>query len=92
MKRLLVVSSVLAIGLIASCKLLPERFAVNAPMFQQIFGTAGTPASASRLQESIDLPQWLTGLAHCMFPLTVSPGHLRKFYDFFQKSQNIRKV
>ena len=74
MKRLLVVSSVLAIGLIASCKLLPERFAVNAPMFQQIFGTAGTPASASRLQESIDLPQ---GFSIGVFADGIRPRMLR---------------
>ena len=74
MKRILVISTVLAFGLAASCRLLPERFAVNAPMFQQIFGTGGTPASASLLQQRIDLPQ---GFSIGVFAEGIRPRMLR---------------
>lgn len=74
MKRILVISTVLALGLAASCRLLPERFAVNAPMFQQIFGTGGTPASASLLQQRIDLPQ---GFSIGVFAEGIRPRMLR---------------
>jgi len=56
MQRTTVLIALLVVVVAAACTLLPERFAVNAPMFQQLFGAGGTPATESLLQQRIELP------------------------------------
>lgn len=76
----LVVGLVLLVGL-AAC-LLPERYAVNAPLGQLVLGRSGPPAETSRLEQRIRLPEgfaiaiWADGLPGVRFLRFTEKGDL----------------
>ena len=59
MRRILIAICLVAVALVGACRyLLPERFAVNAPMMHQLFGGegAGTP-EAAEVDERMQVPE-----------------------------------
>ncbi len=56
MKRLAIGVAAVGAAFVFACALLPEKYAVNAPLGQLLFGRAGPPAEASLLAQRIELP------------------------------------
>ena len=57
MKRLALVLALLVVGAFGACRLLPERYAVNAPLGALLFGRPGPPADAATLDARIRVPE-----------------------------------
>jgi len=74
MPRAIWIAAGLAVVAVVSCKLLPERFAVNGPMLQQLLGTGGEPASQSLLEQRIEVPD---GFSISIFAEDLRPRVLR---------------
>ncbi|NNL66151.1 MAG: sorbosone dehydrogenase family protein, partial [Myxococcales bacterium] len=57
MKRFGVLLTLLIVGGFGACQLLPERYAVNAPLGALLLGRPGPPADASTLDDRIRVPE-----------------------------------
>ena len=69
MQRAVQIIAVLAVAIVAACTLLPERYTVNGPIVQQVFGIGGEPISESELEQRIQVPDG--------FSISVFAEHLR---------------
>src|SRR5262249_19672031 len=69
----------LMVALVAACRLLPERYAINAPMRNLIWGGGVPVASADVLQERLKTPEgftvqtWASDLPNARF-MTFTPA------------------
>ena len=81
-KLALTVIAALAAGLAAACFLLPERFAVNAPITHMLFGRGAEPPPQSEFQQRVSVPQgfsidfYATGIRNARLLRFTSTGDL----------------
>jgi glucose/arabinose dehydrogenase len=57
MRKVVIVACLLLVGIIGSCGfLLPERFAVNAPIASMLFGSSSAPPSSDQIESRFRVP------------------------------------